>query len=74
MQQDTLVNVLQAASFGLILWHDISELMDVMNLVLRRDDTVEWNALMKELDKLDPNTPRRLAWQGIKAWGNEPDD
>ena len=72
MQQDTLVNVLQAASFGLILWHDISELMNVIEFVLMLNDMTEWNALMKELDKLDPNTTRGLAWQGIKAWGNEP--
>ena len=72
MQHDTLVNVLQAASFGWLLWHDISELLDVIKLVVMLNYMAEWNALIKELEKLDPNTIKGLAWQSIKAWGNEP--
>ena len=72
MQHDTLVNVLQAASFSWLLWHDISELLDVIKLVVMLNYMAEWNALIKELEKLDPNTIKSLAWQSIKAWGNEP--
>ena len=73
MSQDThntLVTVVQAASFGLFLWHDISELVEVINRTMRLDDSAEWKALMDELDALDPNTTQGLAWQGIKAYTN----
>ena len=74
MQHDTLVNVLQAASFSWLLWHDISELLDVITLFVMLDDRAKGKALIKELEKLDPNTIKGLAWQSIKAWVNEPDD
>ena len=72
MSQDTLnkfVTVFQAVSFGLILWDDIKRL--AVEIALRED---KLEAFMDALGELDPNTPRWLAWQTIKAWANEPDD
>ena len=68
------VNVLQAACFGWLLWHEISELIEILDLVVMRNDLAEFQALTNALDKLDPHTIRGLAVQSIKAWANEPDD
>ena len=77
MSQDTLnkfVTVFQAVSFGLILWDNIKSLAVEIALRERLNDEDELEAFMNTLDELDPNTPRWLAWQTIKAWANEPDD
>ena len=77
MSQDTLnkfVTVLQAVSFGLILWRDSAELLTEIVLVDILNDMDAREALREELEALDPNTPRGLAWQIIQAWANEPDD
>ena len=77
MSQDTLnkfVTVFQAASFGLILWDNIKSLAVAIALVARLNNEDELEAFMDALDDLDPNTPRWLEWQIIKAWANEPDD
>ena len=77
MSQDTLnkfVTVFQAASFGLILWDNIKSLAVEIDLVARLNNEDELEAFIGALDDLDPNTPRWLAWQIIKAWANEPDD
>ena len=77
MSQDTLnklIPVVQAVSFGLILWDNIKRLATEIDLVARLNDEDELEAFMDALDELDPNTPRLLAWQSIKAWSNKPDD
>ena len=77
MSQDTLnkfVTVFQAFSFGLILWYDIKSLAVEIDLVARLNNEDELEAFIGALDDLDPNTPRWLAWQTIKAWANAPDD
>ena len=77
MSQDTLnkfVTVFQAVSFSFILWDNIKSLAAEIDRVARLNDEDELEAFMDALDELDPNTPRWLAWQSIKAWANEPDD
>ena len=77
MSQDTLnkfVTVFQAASFGLILWDNIKSLAVEIDLVARLNNEDELEAFIGGLDDLDPNTPRWLAGQIIRAWANEPDD
>ena len=77
MTQDTLnkfVTVFQAAYFGLILCDNIKRLAAEIALRERLNNEDELEAFMNALDELDPNTPRWLEWQIIKALVNEPED
>ena len=69
MSQDTLnkvVTVLQAASFGLILWDNFKSLVVEIERVTRLNNEAELKALISALEALNPNTHRRLAWEIIK--------
>ena len=59
------VNVLQAAAFGWIFWDEIKSLVNAMDLAVRLPVPDELNALREELDALDPNTTKGLAWKSI---------
>ena len=60
MSKDTrnkCVTVVQAVTFGLILWDNIKGLAVELDRVARLNDEDELEDFIRELDALKPNTP-----------------
>ena len=72
MPHDTInkaVTIARVAAIGFTLWKEIKTLA---NEIAQLNPYEELNAFMDELDELDPNSLRGLAWQTIKTWANDP--
>ena len=67
MQRDTLdqfIAFVQKTYSGCVLWHEIIEIIiaDELALISRVRDEDALELLRHEINELDPNNPRRLAW------------